>query len=36
MVNKVPITGLSDTIFAYPTFSEIVKKVLTRYLRTKM
>jgi pyruvate/2-oxoglutarate dehydrogenase complex dihydrolipoamide dehydrogenase (E3) component len=28
IVNKLPITGFSDTIFAYPTFSEIVKRPL--------
>jgi pyruvate/2-oxoglutarate dehydrogenase complex dihydrolipoamide dehydrogenase (E3) component len=33
--NELPITSFSDTIFAYPTFSEIVKKAFTRYLRTK-
>jgi pyruvate/2-oxoglutarate dehydrogenase complex dihydrolipoamide dehydrogenase (E3) component len=26
---------IADTIFAYPTFAEIVKKVVTRYLRTR-
>ena len=36
IVNKLPITSFSDTIFAYPTFSEIVKKVFTRFLRTKL
>ena len=34
--NKLPITSFSDTIFAYPTFSEIVKKVFTHFLRTKV
>ena len=33
--NKLPITSFSDTIFIYPTFSEIVKKAFTRFLRTK-
>jgi len=36
MKNRLPITSFSDTIFAYPTFSEIVKKVFTRFLRTKL
>ena len=34
--NKLPITSFADTIFAYPTFSEIVKKAFTRFLRTKL
>lgn len=33
--NKIPAESFADTIFAYPTYSEIVKKVFTRYLRTK-
>ena len=33
---KLPITSFADTIFAYPTFSEIVKKAFTRFLRTKL
>lgn len=33
--NKIPAESLADTIFAYPTYSEIVKKVFTRFLRTK-
>jgi len=32
---RLPIHELGDLIFIYPTFSEIVKKVVTRYLRTK-
>lgn len=32
---KLPIQSLGDLIFIYPTFSEIVKKGITRYLRTK-
>ena len=36
MKNKLPITSFYDTIFIYPTFSEIVKKAFTRFLRTKM
>ncbi|MGC9320576.1 MAG: hypothetical protein ACP5KN_21255, partial [Armatimonadota bacterium] len=35
MKNELPITAFADTIFAYPTFSEIAKKVFTRFLRTK-
>lgn len=33
--NKIPAAQMADTIFAYPTYSEIVKKVFSRYLRTK-
>lgn len=33
--NKIPASKMADTIFAYPTYSEIVKKAFTRYLRTK-
>jgi pyruvate/2-oxoglutarate dehydrogenase complex dihydrolipoamide dehydrogenase (E3) component len=33
--HKLPIQSIADTIFVYPTFSEIVKKSITRYLRTK-
>lgn len=33
--NRIPAESLADTIFAYPTYSEIVKKVFTRFLRTK-
>lgn len=29
------IESIADTIFAYPTFSEIVKKAVTRYLRNR-
>jgi len=36
MKNELPITAFADTIFAYPTFSEIAKKVFTRFLRTKL
>jgi pyruvate/2-oxoglutarate dehydrogenase complex dihydrolipoamide dehydrogenase (E3) component len=35
IANKLPITSFVNTIFAYPTHSEIVKKVFTRFLRTK-
>lgn len=35
MKNRLPITSFYDTIFIYPTFSEIVKKAFTRFLRTK-
>lgn len=27
---------LADTIFAYPTYAEIVKKAFSRFLRTKL
>jgi len=33
--HKIPAADMADTIFAYPTYSEIVKKAFTRYLRTK-
>ena len=31
----LPIQSIADTIFAYPTFFEIIKKAVTRYLRTR-
>lgn len=34
MKNNISVESMADTIFAYPTYSEIVKKVFTRYLRT--
>ena len=33
--NRISAEKVADTIFAYPTYSEIIKKVFTRYLRTK-
>jgi len=33
--NKIPAAEMADTIFLYPSYSEIVKKVFTRYLRSK-
>ena len=33
--NKIPAQQMADTIFAYPSYSEIVKKAFSRYLRTK-
>ena len=33
--NKIPAKDMADTIFAYPTYSEIVKKAFSRYMRTK-
>lgn len=33
--NKIPAQQMADTIFAYPTYSEIVKKAFSRYMRTK-
>ena len=33
--NKIRAVQVADTIFAYPTYSEIVKKAFTRYLRSK-
>lgn len=35
MQHKITIQQLSRTIYPYPTFSEIVKKAFSRYLRTK-
>lgn len=32
---RLPIQSIAETIFTYPTFSEIVKKAVTRYLRTR-
>jgi pyruvate/2-oxoglutarate dehydrogenase complex dihydrolipoamide dehydrogenase (E3) component len=34
--HKVPITSFNDTIFAYPTFSDIVRKAFTGFLQTKL
>jgi len=34
MRHDLPMDNLADLIFIYPTFSEIVKKVTSRYLRT--
>jgi len=33
--NKIPAAEMADTIFAYPSYSEIVKKAFSRYMRTK-
>ncbi len=33
--NKIPAQQMADTIFAYPSYSEIVKKAFSRYMRTK-
>ncbi len=33
--NKIPAQVMSETIFVYPSYSEIIKKAFTRYLRTK-
>jgi len=33
--NKISAQQMGDTIFAYPSYSEIVKKAFSRYLRTK-
>ncbi|RPI38499.1 MAG: FAD-binding protein [Methanoregulaceae archaeon] len=33
--DHIPVKQIAETIFPYPTFSEIVKKVFSRYLRTK-
>jgi len=35
MKNKIPASKMADTIFAYPTYSEIIKKVFSRYMRSK-
>ncbi len=34
--NKIPAKSFSNTIFPYPTYSEIVKKAFTRFLRSKV
>jgi pyruvate/2-oxoglutarate dehydrogenase complex dihydrolipoamide dehydrogenase (E3) component len=34
--NRLTAQNFADTIFIYPTFSEIAKKVFTRFLRTKL
>lgn len=34
--NGLTAQNFADTIFIYPTFSEIAKKVFTRFLRTKL
>lgn len=36
MKHEVPITSFNDTIFAYPTFSDIVRKAFTGFLQTKL
>jgi len=36
MKNKLPITAFTDMIFAYPSFSEIVQKLFSRYIRSKV
>jgi len=33
--NKINAITMAETIFAYPTYSEIIKKAFTRYLRSK-
>jgi pyruvate/2-oxoglutarate dehydrogenase complex dihydrolipoamide dehydrogenase (E3) component len=33
--NKIPAREMADTIFTYPSYSEIVKKAFSRYMRTK-
>ena len=35
MKHDIPATAMNDTIFSYPTYSEIIKKVFSRYLRSK-
>jgi pyruvate/2-oxoglutarate dehydrogenase complex dihydrolipoamide dehydrogenase (E3) component len=35
MQDNIPIQQIAKTIYPYPTFSEIVKKAFSRYLRTK-
>ena len=32
--NNIPLQSFAETIFIYPTFSEIVKKAFTRFQRT--
>jgi pyruvate/2-oxoglutarate dehydrogenase complex dihydrolipoamide dehydrogenase (E3) component len=33
--DHIPVKQIAETIYPYPTFSEIVKKAFSRYLRTK-
>ncbi len=33
--NEISAQQMADTIFAYPSYSEIIKKAFSRYLRTK-
>ena len=33
--DHISVKQIAETIYPYPTFSEIVKKVFSRYLRTK-
>ncbi len=35
MKNKIKAGQMADTIFSYPTYSEIVKKAFSRYVRSK-
>ncbi|MEO0583426.1 MAG: NAD(P)/FAD-dependent oxidoreductase [Bacteroidota bacterium] len=35
MKHDIPVKSLAQTIYAYPTYTEIVKKVFSRYYRTK-
>jgi len=35
MQDHIPVKQIAETIYPYPTFSEIVKKAFSRYLRTK-
>jgi hypothetical protein len=35
MQDSITVKQLAETIYPYPTFSEIVKKAFSRYLRTK-
>lgn len=35
MKNSIPAHQMADTIFIYPTYSEIVKKAFSRFLRSK-
>ena len=35
MKNNITLAKMADTIFAYPTYAEIVKKAFSRYSRTK-
>jgi len=35
MQDHITVKQIAETIYPYPTFSEIVKKAFSRYLRTK-
>jgi pyruvate/2-oxoglutarate dehydrogenase complex dihydrolipoamide dehydrogenase (E3) component len=36
MKHRVPVESFNDTIFAYPTFSDIVRKAFTGFLQARL